>query len=222
MGGTEEARVFYLDPSALARDSFRVLLAPRQDIVLVGSASCLEEGLEVAAELSFDVLLAAFDLPDDELGATVRAFRRLHPGLPVIALTSTSLESEELMLSTFDHGVNTLLTMDVKLEELVEAVHAVKRGESYLPGSLASSLIGLLQSRTARSHPGEVVLTEREGEVLGLLAEGRSNAEIAESLSLSLSTVKTELRGMFRKLDVSTRTELLVTALQIGLVESPR
>lgn len=221
MGSSQGVRVFYLDPSDLARDSLRALLAPRQDVVLAGSACCVPDGIKAASELSFDVLLASFELPNDELEPAVASFRSLDPNLPIVVLTGTSLRSEESMLFAFEAGVNTLLTLDVKLEEMIEALHAAKRGESYLQSTLASSLIGVLQNRTTDNRSNSLALTMREKSVLDLLAKGLSNSDIADSINVSLSTVKTELRGMFKKLDVSSRTELLVTAIQVGLVEKP-
>ena len=95
MSSSGAVRVFYLDPSDLACAGLKSLLAPREDIVLAGSACCIEDGVKAACEVSFDVLLAAFELPDDNLGSAVTQFRNILPNLPIVVLTGTSLKAEE-------------------------------------------------------------------------------------------------------------------------------
>lgn len=216
----EAVRIFHLEPSDLSRDGLGALLAGGRQIVLAGGAANLTEALLLAGQLSFDVLITCYELPDSDLVGTIREFRCLYPDLPVILLLDTTIHSMDLLLAAFDAGVNTILTSDVKPEEFVKAIQSVNKGESYFQTTLASRLIEALQRRTSTNESDKFSLPERERKVLELLAAGHSNVEIADLLNVSLSTVKTELRRLFKRLGVSSRTELLVLALQVGLVES--
>ena len=227
-------RVLIADDQALVRAGFRVLLEAAGDIEVVGEAENGHEAVALAEELSPDVILMDIRMPEmDGLEAT----RQI---LGEDAVVTTAKEGEEgavqsgpqiLVLTTFDAdeyvyealriGAGGFLLKDTEPAQLVDAVRTVAAGDALLSPSVTRRLIREFASRpeVRRAHPKDLdALTERELEILSLVAQGLSNDEIAETLVISPATSKTHVSRVMMKLHARDRAQLVVMAYESGLV----
>jgi DNA-binding NarL/FixJ family response regulator len=215
-------RVLLADDQALIRAGFRVLLEAAGDIEVVGEAVNGAQAVELARSARADVVLMDIRMPDvDGLEATQRiAADDDLAGVKVVILTT--FESDEYVYQALRAGASGFLVKDTEPEDLIRAVRVVARGEALLSPSVTRRLITNLaaQPRRAPARPAQSLsrLTEREREVLTLVAEGLSNDEIAGRLYLSPLTTKTHVSRIMTKLDARDRAQLVVMAYESGLV----
>jgi len=212
-------RVLIADDQALVRGGFRMILEAQKDIEVVGEANDGLEAVAQAKELQPDVVLMDIRMPElDGLEAT----RRLLAGdgaMRVLMLTTFDLD--EYVYEAMKAGASGFLLKDVPPERLAEAVRVVAAGESLLAPVITQRLI---EEYVRRPPPGSgppaelSELTEREFEVLKLMARGLSNAEIADQLFLSEATVKTHVTHVLAKLKLRDRVQAVVLAYESGLV----
>jgi DNA-binding NarL/FixJ family response regulator len=213
-------RVLLADDQALIRAGFRVLLSSEQDIEIVGEATDGEQAIEQAGALKPDVVLMDIRMPVlDGLEAT-RAIAEDPSLAQVHVVILTTYETDEYVFEALRAGASGFLLKDTDPADLIRAVHVVAAGEALLAPSVTRKLIAdyTARPRTARSAPKLSELTEREREVLGLVAEGLSNDEIAERLVISPATAKTHVSRTMLKLGARDRAQLVVIAYQSGLV----
>ncbi len=216
-------RVLLADDQALIRAGFRVLLEAAGDVTVVGEAVNGAQAVDLARKERADVVLMDIRMPEvDGLEATRRiAADDDLAGVKVIILTT--FESDEYVYQALRDGASGFLVKDTEPEDLIRAVRVVARGEALLSPSVTRRLITNLASRAEprrapASGPSLARLTEREREVLALVAEGLSNEEIAGRLFLSPLTTKTHVSRMMTKLDARDRAQLVVIAYESGLV----
>ena len=216
-------RVLLADDQALIRAGFRVLLEAAGDIEVVGDAVNGDQAIDLAHAERADVILMDIRMPGtDGLEATRRiAADDDLAGVKVIILTT--FESDEYVYQALRAGASGFLVKDTEPEDLIRAVRVVARGEALLSPSVTRRLITSLASAAAPHRapvpvPGLARLTEREREVLALVAEGLSNDEIAGRLYLSPLTSKTHVSRILTKLDARDRAQLVVIAYESGLV----
>ena len=212
-------RVVIADDQALVRGGFRMILDAQTDIEVVGEASDGREALAQARELEPDVVLMDIRMPElDGLEAT----RQLVSGdgsARVLILTTFDLD--EYVYEAMKAGASGFLLKDVRLEQLAEAVRVVAAGDSLLAPAITQRLIAEFVRRPppSSSTPVELSeLTERELEVLMLIARGLSNGEIASALFLGEATVKTHVTHVLTKLKLRDRVQAVVLAYESGLV----
>jgi DNA-binding NarL/FixJ family response regulator len=213
-------RVLLADDQALVRGGFRALLDAQDDIEVVGEAGDGDEAVELATELVPDVVLMDIRMPGvDGLEATKRiaADERLAEVRIVIL---TTFEVDEYVFEAIRVGASGFLVKDTEPADLLRAVRAVAAGEALLSPSVTRRLIGEFAARAKEPRPRSDldVLTEREREVVALVAEGLSNDEIAERLVLSPATAKTHVSRAMVKLGMRDRAQLVVLAYESGLV----
>jgi DNA-binding NarL/FixJ family response regulator len=213
-------RVLLADDQALVRGGFRALLDAQEDIEVVGEAGDGDEAVELATELVPDVVLMDIRMPGvDGLEATKRiaADERLAEVRIVIL---TTFEVDEYVFEAIRVGASGFLVKDTEPADLLRAVRAVAGGEALLSPSVTRRLIAEFAARAKEPRPQSDldVLTEREREVVSLVAEGLSNDEIAERLVLSPATAKTHVSRAMVKLGVRDRAQLVVLAYESGLV----
>jgi DNA-binding NarL/FixJ family response regulator len=215
-------RVLLADDQALIRAGFRVLLEAAGDLEVVGEAVNGAQAVELARKERADVVLMDIRMPEvDGLEATQRiAADDDLAGVKVVILTT--FESDEYVYQALRAGASGFLVKDTEPEDLIRAVRVVARGDALLSPSVTRRLITNLaaQPRRAPAQPARSLsrLTEREREVLALVAEGLSNDEIAGRLFLSPLTTKTHVSRIMTKLDARDRAQLVVMAYESGLV----
>ncbi|MEV0458136.1 response regulator transcription factor [Catellatospora methionotrophica] len=214
-------RVLLADDQALFREALAVLLGVRDDIVVVGEAGDGAQALDRAAALRPDVVLMDLRMPVLDGVAATRRMRAEHPGVRVIALTT--FDDDEDVFAALRAGALGYLLKDVSSARLVEAILAAARDEAVLQPSVAAKVVARFarlpaEQPPARPQPLLVPLSERELDVLRLLADGRSNREIAAALFLAEGTVKNHVSGVLAKLDARDRTQAALRARALGLL----
>jgi NarL family two-component system response regulator LiaR len=213
MPETHPIRVLIVDDHAMLRRGLRFFLRGFDDIELVGEAATADEAIELCEESQPDVVLMDMVLPSTDGADATRTIRENHPDTQVIALTS--FQEEDLIERALQAGAIGYLLKDVTADYLAEAIRAAHAGHSTLAPEATEVLIQATRERATRRDYG---LTEREREVLSLMAEGLSNADIAERLVISVATVKFHVSGVLSKMGVSSRTEAVSLAWQHDLV----
>jgi len=217
-------RVVLAEDQSMVRAGFRVLLDSRSDVEVVGEAATGAEALEQVRTLRPDVVVMDIRMPEmDGLEATrqITADRALgHTRVLIL----TTFELDEYVFAALRAGASGFLLKGGEPADLVQAIRVVAGGESLLAPSVTRRLIQTYISRpppAARSEPdGMGELTAREREVLGLVAGGLTNAEIAQALQLSPLTAKTHVSRILMKLGARDRVQLVVIAYQSGMVET--
>ena len=217
-------RVLLVDDQALVRAGFRALLDREEDIDVVGEAGDGAEGVRRARELLPDVVLMDIRMPGmDGLEASrlILEDPRLG-GVRVVVLTTFDLD--EYVFEALRLGASGFLVKDVDPSDLIRGVRAVARGDALLAPSVTRRLIAEFAARARRPPPAVELsqLTDREREVVALVAEGLSNEEIAERLVVSPATAKTHVSRAMGKLEARDRAQLVVIAYESGLVRPGR
>jgi DNA-binding NarL/FixJ family response regulator len=220
MSGTP-VRVLLADDQALFREALATLLDVRPEIEVVGEAGDGDEALRRSAELQPDVVLMDLHMPVLDGIAATRRLRIEQPGVRVLALTT--FDDDEAVFAALRAGAVGYLLKDVSGDRLVEAVQAATRGESVLQPSVAAKLVARVarlpeDEPRPRPQPLPVPLSDRELEVVRLLAAGSSNREIAAALFLAEGTVKNHVTNLLAKLGARDRTQAALRARALELL----
>jgi DNA-binding NarL/FixJ family response regulator len=212
-------RVVIADDQELVRTGFRVILDSEPDIEVVGEAGDGHEAIELAGRLLPDIVLMDIRMPRlDGLEATRRIVTDSEEGPRVLILTT--FDVDEYVYEALRSGASGFLLKDGPAEQLLSAVRVVARGEALLAPQITRRLIAEFSRRlrpTARPERLEV-LTQRELDVLKLVARGLSNAEIAEELYVAETTVRTHVAHILTKLGLRDRVQAVVLVYEVGLV----
>ena len=217
-------RVLLADDQALVRAGFRVLLDTAADIEVVGEAANGDEAVAIVQEMRPDVVLMDIRMPGlDGLEATRRIVANKElAGVRVLILTT--FEVDEYVFEALRSGASGFVVKDIEPSELLQAVRVVARGDALLSPTVTRRLIAEFAGRPEQRRIAASdlkVLTEREREVMALVAAGRSNDEIAAELFVSPATAKTHVSRAMSKLGARDRAQLVVLAYETGLV-APR
>ena len=217
-------RVLLADDQALVRAGFRVLLDTAADIEVVGEAANGDEAVAMVQEMRPDVVLMDIRMPGlDGLEATRRIVANKElAGVRVLILTT--FEVDEYVFEALRSGASGFVVKDIEPSELLQAVRVVARGDALLSPTVTRRLIAEFAGRPEQRRIAASdlkVLTEREREVMALVAAGRSNDEIAAELFVSPATAKTHVSRAMSKLGARDRAQLVVLAYETGLV-APR
>ena len=214
-------RVLVCDDQALVRDGFRMILSAEENIDVVGEAGDGVEAVDLTKRLLPHVVLMDVRMPVmDGIEATRRI---VASGVESRVLILTTFDLDEYVYEALRAGASGFLLKDVTAQQLVDAVYIIASGEALLAPTVTRRLL----DRFADSMPAAdarlalviASLTEREREILTLLASGRSNAELAKDFYLSEPTIKTHLSSIFRKLGVRDRVQAVIAAYDARLVE---
>jgi NarL family two-component system response regulator LiaR len=215
-------RVIIADDHELARLGLRTMLAPEPDLEVVGEAATGREAVDLSHRLQPDLVLMDIRMPDlDGLVAT-RAIKEDLPRTSILIVTLS--EDPDYLLEALRVGAAGFVLKDASRREVVAAVRQVLSGESPLDPKLSAQLIRRLAGQTPpKEQPARHGdnLTQRELEVVRLVAEGKTNAEIAHSLFVSVGTVKVHVERIIDKLGVSDRTQAAVRAVELGYLTPP-
>ena len=209
------ARVMLVDDHAVVRQGLRTFLDLQEGIEVVGEAPDGVEALGLAQDLDPDVILMDLMMPRMDGIETVRRMKAVRPHSQIIVLTSFG--DDQKVFAAIRAGATGFLLKDVSPQDLAAAIHAARRGEASLAPGIATKL--LQEIAMGGNPPNEDhALTEREHAVLALIAQGRSNKQISEELTISEKTVKTHVSNILTKLQLEDRTQAAIYALKEGLV----
>ena len=199
-------RLLLVDDHAIVREGMRAVLEEESDLAVVGECASGDEALEVCDALKPDVVLLDLSMPGLDPVSTIRGLVQRVPGVRIMVFTSFG--ADEVVRATLDAGAIGFLLKDARRDELLQAIRSVAAGQPYLAPSAQRQLMELL-----RRPPDPLnSLTDREAEVLGLIAQGQSNKVIARTLELTEGTVKGYVSQVLAKLGVADRTQAALLA----------
>jgi two-component system, NarL family, response regulator LiaR len=207
-------RVLLTDDHSIVRKGIRALLATEKDIEVVGEAANGREALDLEEKLRPDVVLMDMVMPQMDGIEAIRHITARRPGARILVLTSFA--ADDKVFPAIKAGALGYLLKDSAPEELVEAIRQVHMGQPSLHPTIARKLLDEL-SRPASRPPTPDPLTDREVEVLRLVAKGKSNRQIADEMIISEATVRTHVSNILGKLHLASRTEAALYALREGL-----
>ncbi|MBT3995588.1 MAG: response regulator transcription factor [Chloroflexi bacterium] len=216
----ESIRIVLADDHAVVREGTRILLEREADFSVVGEAADGDEAISLVGQLRPDVAVLDIAMPNTNGIEATREIKRKWPQTSILVLTG--YDDDEYVYAMIDAGAGGYLLKDVPAEEVLHAVRAIHAGEPVLHPQVMQKLMDRASKPTVEnlevSAPKNGI-SARELEVMKFAALGLTNSMIAAELDLSSRTVQTHLRNIFAKLNVSSRTEAVVQAIKIGLVE---
>ncbi|HEY82661.1 MAG TPA: response regulator transcription factor [Dehalococcoidia bacterium] len=212
-------RVLVVDDHAMFREGIRALLKDCEDVEIVGEASEGRDAIDKVRRLAPQVVLMDIVMPIMGGLEATRRIRKKNPGVKVLVLTQ--YDDPEYVLSMLRAGARGYISKTAPASDLISAIRAVHRGESFLYPSAAMTLIQEYLMQVAEEKNEYERLTDREREILQLVAEGHTNRQIADALFISVKTVLRHTTNMMQKLGLRNRTELIKYAMGKGLIELP-
>lgn len=190
-------------------------LQSEPDLLVVGQATSVTDAQNLIASAAPDVVLLDHRLPDGDGVSAIAGLHRIRPSARIVVLTATA--SDRLLVAAMEAGAAGFIAKTQRLDDVIAGVRAAAQGESVVSAKLLTRLLPRLQRRSgARSTE----LTEREREILDLLARGLSNADIAQHLTISVHTVRNHVANLSAKLGAHSKLEVLSIAVREGLVDS--
>lgn len=217
----ERIKVLVADDHRVVREGLMAILKTKENIEVVGEAQDGQEAIEKVRTLEPDVILMDVSMPRMGGVEATRQIKREFPHIGIIALTM--YEEQQYIFDLVRAGATGYLLKDTESSQIVEAIRAIYRGESLIHPSVASKILAefslLAQKKGRKPSWEDHDLTEREITVLRLVADGKTNKEIANSLNLSEKTVKNHVRNIFHKLQVYDRTQAAILAIRKGIID---
>jgi DNA-binding NarL/FixJ family response regulator len=210
-------KVLIADDHRLFRQGLISLMNTRPDLVeVVGEAKTGREAIRLTARLQPDLVLMDIYMPHSDGLMATQAIRRRFPDVDVVILTASELDEHFHM--AIQAGVAGYLLKDLDADELFNLIEGVERGEAALTRAMATRLLKDVSNRSIENTKGKEILTNREVEVLRLLAQGASNSQIGHELNITVNTVKTHISHILDKLHLENRTQAATYAIQSRLV----
>ncbi len=213
-----KTRILIADDHPLLREALCQVLSKEQDMEVVGKASDGEEVVIMASQLKPDIVIMDIIMPKFDGIEASKKIKTTAPNIAILILTA--YDDDNYVLGLLEAGAAGYLLKSARGQDLVEAVRAIRAGESVLHPEIIEKLLkrAMLKSAGIVKPRTNELLSEREREMLKLLATGVGNKEIAKKLCLSLRTVKAHMSNIFTKMNVASRSEALVEALRSGLI----
>jgi len=213
-------KILLVDDQPLFREGLRTLLSVHSDFDVVGEANNGQEAITLARSTGASVVLMDLQMPILDGVAATRRLRDEQPDCRVIVLTT--FDDDEMVFDGLRAGAVGYLLKDASSQKLAEAIRVAARGETFLQPSVAAKVVAefarLTRKKPETSQSLSEALSERELEILRLIAKGDSNREIADALFLAEGTVKNHVTNILGKLDVRDRTQAALKAKEMGLV----
>jgi two-component system response regulator NreC len=216
-----KVRVLLVDDHTILRQGIKILLEAQEDLEIAGEATNGREALEQVRRLIPDVVLMDISMPELNGLEATRLIKKEFPRVQVVILTMH--ETEEYLVQILQAGATGYVLKQAADHELIEAVRIASRGDTYLYPRIAAMLVSdylkrMNNNRLDEQDPAYESLTTREREILVLVAEGLTNKEIAEELTLSVKTVENHRASLMNKLNAHDRSELVRYAIRVGLI----
>lgn len=208
-------RILIVEDDPLMQLGLEQALGDRPDFEIVGQAEDGLAGVRSALSLKPDLIVMDIGLPLLDGVAATKQIKESLPNIHIVMLTSHTVQTE--VLAALASGADAYCIKGASLDRLLAAIEAARDGATYLDPQIARLVMDNLKPPAPERHPSLDLLSEREMEVLKLIVEGKSNAEIAEQLYLSTNTIKTHVRGIMNKLAVDDRVQAAVIALRSGI-----
>ena len=208
-------RVMITDDHPVVREGLSAMLSREKDIEVVGEAVNGNEAIEKARDLKPDIVLMDLRMPEVDGVEAMRRIRAENSDIKFIVLTT--YDNDEYIFQGIEAGARAYLLKDSPREEMFKAIRVVSEGGSLIEPAVAGRVLDRFASLSRQVQMPEA-LSEREVEVLKLIAQGTSNKIIATSLNISESTVKTHIQSIFNKLEVNDRTEAVTEAIKKGII----
>jgi DNA-binding NarL/FixJ family response regulator len=214
-----DTKVLLADDHAILREGIRMVLDAQPGITVVGEAEDGRQALEMVESLQPDVVVMDIAMPNMNGAEATRQIRRRFPRTRVVILTMH--ENQQYLMQIVNAGATACVLKRSAGTELVTAVKAAARGESYFSPTMASMMLDVYRKQLVEQGNDELaLLTEREREVLQLVAEGKTSQEIADQLFVSIKTVQTHRMHIMEKLDAHDRTDLVRHAIRLGVISA--
>ncbi len=202
-------KILLVDDHTLFRDGLKLVLQKIADDVLISECGTCAEAYEIIKKKGgFDLILLDIGLPVISGLDGLQEFRKLDPSAPIVFLSGS--DDQNLIRKALDLGVMGYIPKTLDSEVMLQAIHLILKGGRYIPDNI------LLDS--GRENHSKFALTSRQGEILTLISQGKSNKEIAKALGIADNTVRVHISAVFQILKVNNRTEAAFTALQEGLI----
>lgn len=209
--------VVIADDHELFRQGTRNLIENEEDIEVVGEAVNGKEAIEMVEKLKPDIVLMDISMPEVNGIEATKRIKIIRPSTAVIILTA--YDNDKYISALLEAGAAGYLLKNVRGTELINAIRSVFTGESVLHPVIAQKVLSRFASDKGKHEPvQDIEISERELEILKLAAKGMSNQDIADSVFVSRRTVQTHLANIFRKMDVSSRTEAVLRSIKTGLL----
>jgi DNA-binding NarL/FixJ family response regulator len=214
-GATATVRLVIADDHRMLREGLKHSLAD-EGLNVVGEAADGVEAIERALELRPDVVLMDVTMPERNGIEATQEIRQLDPEIKVVMLTMHA--DADVLAAAVKAGASGYLLKDCSIEEIALAIHTTAAGETLMSSNVASSMLDELQRLDGTDEAEERVISQREEEVLQLIADGCSTPEVAERLYISQKTVKNHLASIYQKLEARDRTQAVLQAVRMGIV----
>lgn len=211
-------KLMLVDDHAVLRDGLKNILGMEQGIEVVGEAISGSEAVQKAASLLPDVILMDINIPDINGIEVTKMIKRDFPMMKILILTM--YDHDEYFMSAIREGADGYLLKDAPSQHVVDAIYSVTKGQSVIHPAMTKKFLSFQKPQQPLSEAKEL-LTEREKEVLLCLVQGMNNKEIGEALFISDKTVKIHVSKIFKKLEVKSRSQVVIYAVQNQLVPLP-
>ena len=213
----DKIRVLLAEDHVVVRENIRRFLEKEPGLDVVGEAGDGSQLIELARKLKPDVIVADVAMPNINGIDAIRQIKETDPSVAILVLSA--YDFDQYVFTLLEAGAAGYLLKDICSQELVNAIHAVHKGDSVLHPTVARKVMQRFRSSGKALEPKSFdLLTDREMDVLGLAARGKSNKEIADALNLSIRTIESHIARIFSKLGVGSRTEAVILALKKGWV----
>jgi len=213
---SENIRILIVDDHFIIREGMRLIFNTIPEIDLVGEAANGQEALTQVDALSPDVVLMDLQMPVMDGISAIEMLKQTHPALAIIILTT--YKENDLMLRGLQAGARGYLLKDTDRETLIDTIQAAASGKTLLKPEILQQVLHYQQDQPVQETKTENLLSERENEVLQLVAEGARNKEIAYQLKITERTVKAHLSHIFQKLNVDSRAAAVAAAAKLGVL----